>query len=391
VRRGLLSPAAVLAAAVLAGPVVASAQSNDAAPTVQVTLTNDGCTASPAGATAGPLTFRVTDTTGDRVSEVELVKDDVILGEKESLFPGASGSFSVDLPAGSYELYCPGAATEKTPFEVAPAADQAAPVADPQVRAELDQAVAAYRAYVQQEAAQLVVTTQALVDAVNANQPDTAKQLYPLARAHYERIEPIAESFRDLDAAIDMREDDVTDPTRFTGFHRLEKALWQDGSLDGMAPIAQQLAGDTQRLQQLVNDPAAFSIDAARIANGAAELLDEVARTKVLGEEERYSHLDLVDIAANVQGARAGLELLQGGLARIDPTLSSTIAARLAALDAAIAPYQTDGGWVSYTQLGPNDVRAISRAVDDVAEPVSQVAAKVVAAGGGQPGANAQP
>lgn len=54
-----------------------------------------------------------------------------------------------------------------------------------------------------------------------------ARKLYAPTRQHYERIEPIAELFSDLDGSIDAREDDfeqkAADP-KFTGFHRLEKA-----------------------------------------------------------------------------------------------------------------------------------------------------------------------
>jgi iron uptake system component EfeO len=96
----------------LAAPVAADVQ------TVAVTLTNDGCTSAPAGAVAGPATFTVRNVGGDRVTEVELLKDDLIVGEKENLAPGLSGTFSVNLLAGNYELYCPDAETERTAFVV---------------------------------------------------------------------------------------------------------------------------------------------------------------------------------------------------------------------------------------------------------------------------------
>jgi iron uptake system component EfeO len=349
--------------------------------TVQVTLTNSACTASTQQTTAGPVTFQVQNTTGDAVTEVELLNGDLIVGEKENLTPGLSGSFSVTLPAGDYQLYCPGAATEKSAFTVQPAkAGQASAAVDPQVAADLQTAASGYRTYVQQEVAQLVTTTQTLVDAVNAGDLSRARDLYPQARTHYESIEPVAERFGDLDPAIDMREDDAPDPTDFTGFHRLEKAMWQDNSLADMQPVAATLLQDVQKLQQLVNDPAQFSFDAADIANGSTELLDEVAKTKITGEEERYSHLDLLDVSANVDASRKGFQLLQPGLQRLDPQLASTIAARFNDLDGVLAPYKTTTGWRSYDQLTPADVKALSQAVDNLAEPLSQVAGRVVVA-----------
>ena len=41
----------------------------------------------------------------------------------------------------------------------------------------------------------------------------------------------------------------------------------------------------------------------AQVANGSVDLLGEVAKSKVTGEEERYSHTDLGDFEANVDGA----------------------------------------------------------------------------------------
>ena len=236
----------------------------------------------------------------------------------------------------------------------------------------------------------MVTTTSALVNAVDANDLQGAMAAYPIARVHYEDIEPVAESFGDLDPAIDMRADDAEDGTPFTGFHRLEQAMWQDGSLDGMSPVGHQLLSNVQQLQQLVNDPTTFNFDAPQIANGSTELLDEVAQSKITGEEERYSGLDLLDMAANVQGSRKGYELLRPGLTTLDPNLASNLDQRFTELDAAMAPYQTGSGWATYSQLQPSDLRTLSDAVNNLAEPLSQVAARIVVASGGSLGA-AQP
>ena len=48
-----------------------------------------------------------------------------------------------------------------------------------------------------------------------------------------------------------------------------------------------------------------------QIANGANELLGEVSASKITGEEERYSHIDLVDFEANVEGAEAAFEAVE--------------------------------------------------------------------------------
>ncbi|HTS15080.1 MAG TPA: iron uptake system protein EfeO [Candidatus Sulfotelmatobacter sp.] len=349
---------------------------------VAVTLTDAGCVAEPASVVAGPVTFTVTNVSATAATEVELVKDGAILGEKEDLTPGLNGTFSLALTAGSYQLSCPGAATSLTPFEVTPstAADSpaatapAGPTSSAPASA-LAAATAAYADYVRAQVAKLVTTTTAFAQAVEAGDVARAKQLYAAPRVYYERIEPVAESFGDLDPRIDGRADDAASPDQFIGFHRLEQALWLDGSTASMTPIAQGLVADVTRLQSLV---ATATYQPAQLANGASELLDEVGASKITGEEERYSHLDLVDFQANVDGAQEAFQLLEPALEQVDPALAAIIAQRFADVDAALRPYRQGTGFVLYTALTPADTRTLAQVVDALAEPLSEVAAKVV-------------
>ena len=94
------------------------------------------------------------------------------------------------------------------------------------------------QALCQQSVDTLVSRTRALTDAVKAGDLDKAKALYAPTRIHYERIEPIAELFSDLDGSIDSRADDhekkEEDPG-FTGFHRIEYGLYAKNSTEGLA------------------------------------------------------------------------------------------------------------------------------------------------------------
>jgi len=120
--------------------------------------------------------------------------------------------------------------------------------------------------------------------------------MYAAARIPYERIEPVAESFGDLDPRIDARENDVP-VDEFGGFHRIEKALWVENTTDGMRPVVAALLADVEELRQKVKT---VDLQAVQIANGANELLGEVSASKITGEEERYSHIDLVDFEAKI-------------------------------------------------------------------------------------------
>ena len=65
------------------------------------------------------------------------------------------------------------------------------------------------------------------------------------------------------------------------------------------------------------------------LANGAAALLEEVQSNKITGEEEEFSHIDLIDFAANVEGARQAFAYLQPGLEKIDPDLVTQVVTRV--------------------------------------------------------------
>ena len=339
---------------------------------VAVTITDDGCTAEPDTIPAGSATFTVTNSDATAVTEAELVNSGGrIIGERENLTPGLSASFSLDLTAGDYTVLCPNAATETSPFTVTGAAP--ASTEDPLFAA----ATQGYQDFVKAEVAELVTTTGAFAAAVEAGDVEGAKALYGPARVHFERVEPVAESFGDLDPLIDARLADVEDPATWGGFHRIEQALWAEASTAGMAPVAQELVANVAELNDLVQTT---TYQPADLANGASALLDEVAGSKVTGEEEAYSHLDLVDFAANVEGARKAFDLLTPALQVTDPELVTTITGEFDDVTTALAPYRQGESYVDYTTLTPDQVRELATAVDALAEPLSTVAGKVVGA-----------
>ena len=237
--------------------------------------------------------------------------------------------------------------------------------------------VATYRAYLETNTDLLVERTRLFVDAVVAAKVPAARALYASAREPYERIEPVAETFGDLDPAIDARENDVAAGAAFTGFHRLERALWQQNSLVGMAPIAKKLLADVITLQGLVKT---VDLDPATIANGAVGLLNEVSASKITGEEDRYSHTDLWDFAANVAGAQEAFNAVRPLVAARSATLATTIDAGFQAVLDALQPYQKGTGFVLYNTLTAADTQPLSQLIDALADPLSQVAAIVVTA-----------
>lgn len=269
---------------------------------------------------------------------------------------------------------CGSAAPSSAGSSGLPSQDSSAPDASVPLAAD---SVATYRAYIEQNADLLVQRTRPFVDAVVAGKIAQARALYAPAREPYERIEPVAGVFGDLDPAIDGLESDVPAGGTFSGFHRLERALWQQNTTAGMAPMAKKLLADVIQVQALVKT---IDLDPATIANGAVGLLNEISATKISGVEDRYSHTDLWDIEANVVGAQAAYNSVRPLVVTRATALATTIDGGFSGVLAALQPYQKGAGFVSFTTLTPADTQAFGQLIDALADPLSQVAAIVVSA-----------
>jgi iron uptake system component EfeO len=238
----------------------------------------------------------------------------------------------------------------------------------------MEAAVAQYQQFVSTEADLLLERTAAFVAAVKEGKVEEAKAAFPLARGPWERIEPVAEAFGDLDPKIDGREDVVQEGMPFTGFHRLEKDLWATGLQPDSGAVADRLLVDVKKI---VRRAKTVRLNPLQLANGAKGLLDEVATGKITGEEDRYSHTDLYDFAENVKGSKAAIDALRPVLKARDSALLSRVDAAFAALDAELERHRTENGYRLYTQLSKEQIKALSVSLDALSEPISQVAAVV--------------
>jgi iron uptake system component EfeO len=367
-----------------ADPAGASASAAGNPGEVTVTVTDaEGCVTVPNTVPAGQVTFLITNVDAVGVTEVELVSDQRIVGERENLAPGFDSTFSARLDGGSYEIFCPGATTERTAFTVT----GEAAAQDEDLTVLLDQATKDYAAYVDDQINFLLVPVQELAAAIKAGDLAAAQAAYIKARPFYERIEPVAESFPDLDPAIDLRIGDVEQGTTWTGFHPIEQGLWERQSTEGLSELADQLIADVQSLQaqakqlsDATNAGTEGGYQAFEIANGAATLLDEVLASKITGEEEAYSKIDLLDFEANVEGSLQAFATLKPALNQIDPTIVPQISTAFDALTAQLNRFKdpnSPSGWVSYDQLTDADKKALVDALLVVQEPLSAVAQKI--------------
>ncbi|MFJ9579365.1 iron uptake system protein EfeO [Streptomyces sp. NPDC101191] len=348
---------------------------------IQVIAKDDSCEVSKKDFPAGHVKLNV-ENRGSKVTEVYvLFPDDRIVTERENIGPGTKATITAEIKAGDYAIACkPGMKGDGIRQQVkATGAGAAAAKRSP----EMDAAVAAYRQYVQAQADETLPKVKLFTDAVRAGDVEAAKKAYAESRIGWERTEPVAESFGDIDPKVDVREDGLeagqNPATDWTGWHRLEKALWQDKKIGAREKqLADLLDKDLSDWQKRVGKA---EITPTSMANGAKELLDEVASGKVTGEEERYSHTDLVDFKANVEGAQKSFELLKPVAQKNDPQLVAELDKQFAALNTLLDKYRADKAsyvFTSYEKVGEEQRKELSDGVNALAEPLSKLAAAVV-------------
>ncbi|WP_206184870.1 iron uptake system protein EfeO [Thermoactinospora rubra] len=338
---------------------------------VALTATDTSCVAAKTDLPAGVVKF-VIKNDGSQMTAVYVYRSDrTVVSERNNIQPGTTADFVVQLAAGSYQLACkPGHKGDGIRQDIKVTGEVAAQQ-DPRVT----RAVQEYRAYVAAQVDDSIAKTEQFVAAVKKGDVAKAKALYAPSRVGWESVEPVAEAFGDIDPKVDLREADLEEGQEWTGWHRLEKALWKaPGTLKKEAKYGDRLLADLAELKAKL--PGA-QIDAPSMANGAKELLDEVATSKITGEEEAFSHTDLWDFDANVAGAKKVYDLLTPILMEKNPALVTTLDTEFADVAALLDKHRKGDGFVSYTELSKDEVKELADAVNALAEPLSGLAAAV--------------
>ena len=110
-------------------------------------------------------------------------------------------------------------------------------------------------------------------------------------------------------------------------------------------------------IKDLQTRVATVELTPVQLANGAKELLDEVATGKITGEEDRYSHTDLWDFKANVEGSQGAVAALRPVIDEKDPALGPTLDERFAAVDDAAGGATAPATGSSSTPSSPRTTR----------------------------------
>jgi len=362
---------------------------------VSITLASgpsgDTCTPSATSAPAGPVTFTVKNESATGLTELELMQDQKIIGEKEGLAPGLpAAAFTLTLGGGTYQIYCPGAVKETMAFTVTGKASASPTGTAAQLLAEGSKE---YAGYVTAQIDAMVNAVEKLQQDVDSGDVAAAQRQYGVARPFYEKIETDVEGFvlpgtsptdnrGNLDYLVDMRASNLDPAVGWHGFHAVERDIF---GRNKVLPRTKRLAAElTTNVKKLAELSTTLTYKPEDLANGAAGLLEEVQSSKISGEEEQFSHIDLVDFASNVEGAQQAFAYLKPGLEEIDSGLTQTIAARFETVDAMLDTYRDNnaiGGYRRYTaELRRTDANKLSQTVQALQDSLAHLAEKVATA-----------
>jgi len=338
---------------------------------ITVNASDTSCELSGTESATGPSTFVITNN-GTKVTEFYVYGEgDRVMGEVENISPGLERKLIVQLTEpGKYQTACkPGMIGDGLRGDFTVTGD----AVKIDTEGKFKEAADNYKRYVNSQTEALIPAVDVFVAAIKKGDVNAAKAQFPIARTYYERIEPVAESFPDdLDPRIDLREADLEPGQKWTGFHALEKQLWVTGLQPDANALADQLAADVKELNDGVKAPD-FTVDSTQIAGGAQGLLDEIASSKISGEEDIFSHTDLWDFEANLQGSQTAVSSVRPILDERNPDLAKKVDQRFAESEALLQKYRQGDGFVLYDTVTEPQRQELSRSIDALSKEVSQV------------------
>ncbi|AYF01776.1 iron transporter substrate-binding protein [Paracoccus yeei] len=319
--------AAVLAVAGAAAFWAASQRRPETTADQLVTVDAAACRPNQITVPGGRRSFQIVND-GDRPIEWEILSGVMVVAERENIAPGFSATLEVALSPGRYEMTCGLLSNPRGTLTVT-ASDEASAAASEVTLRKFLGPLSEYRVYLAMQGNAAVKAAQALRDAIARDDLDGARAAWEAARLPYRRVEPLAYLLSDLENAIDPRAAYLAgregDPG-FTGFHRIEYGLWDQGSTAGLAPVAERLVADlgtlAARLRETPPDPALLTALPGAMAR-------QIAQAHLPQGENAYAGTDAAELAASLDGIGKLTALLSPVVAGVDPALDARIAADL--------------------------------------------------------------
>jgi iron uptake system component EfeO len=308
-------------AAAEAGPAEPGADAGADPTAIDVSLTDCGSAWAPAAAGDQVIAVHNADYRSGALRVVGVDSDNArqVFAEVEPFGPGTTVTLHVRLAAGRYALQC--LFEEQAPV-TGPARAVTGDAAGvrgvvPVPQDQLIRATLRYTAWVRGRLPLLERQTRSLARAVAAGDLAAAKRWWLAAHAGYERLGAAYDAFGDLDGTINGLPSGlpkgVHDPG-FTGFHRVELALW-DPSSTSRAELRRQASGLADAVADLRTELAGAQLDPLTFSIRAHEIAENLLRPVLTGEADLGSHSDLAKVVAGLDGTRTVLDLVRKPLA----------------------------------------------------------------------------
>lgn len=345
------------------GQRAALPQSDDLIP---VGVTSAACEPMELTVPAGRRSFEITNTS-DRPIEWEILDGVMVLAERENIIPGYKQTLSANLAPGDYEMTCGLLTNPRGVLHVTHSQEWADDASSVELRDFLG-ALGEYKVYLITEGMAAISTAEVLRDAIAGGDLAAAQQAWLAARAPYKRIEPLAYRLSDLENTIDPSADFFENREQdqaFSGYHRIEYGLFEQETLTGLTPIAEQLVTDLKALKTRLSG---FEIAPTLLISLPADMAQQLADGKITQGEDPYALTDLDDFAANLDGITKLAGLLDPIVRPVDAALADEAQTQLATTRTALEALKTSEGFPPYDTVDETARQGLSTAFGDLAE-----------------------
>ena len=345
-----------------------------------ITLSETSCGGDWANPTAGAQSFTVTNS-GRSTVEVYVIdpSNNSVYGEVENLAPGTSQPIRVNLAAGKYAFRCAfssGTALTSKTYTISGGGGSSGTTAGfaPVTDQDMQQPVADYRAYVQQQLPVLLADSAKLQADLAAGNLPKARSDWLTAHLDYEGLGAAYGTFGDFDGAIDGRatglQDGVNDAS-WTGFHRIEYGLWHGQPAAVLKPLGDKLVSD---VKGLIKAFPSQTTDPNDLPLRTHEILENSLQFQLTGISDYGSGTALATVSANLHGTQVVLSTIVGLMQTRDPAALKQINTWIQTVSADLnAAHNPDGSWTSLQQLSAARRATINADLGELLEQLSVV------------------
>jgi high-affinity iron transporter len=327
---------------------------------------------------SGQRELTVTNT-GSSEADVTLVgaTSALVYGEVDDLAPAVTRTMTAVIPPGRYRIDC-------TYSENASVLSSVVTVTGPPVRDanpyrpatfyQVEASVTAYRTDVSAGLATLSTATDHLRQLADAGLLPQARGAWLVAHLDYERLGAAYDTFGAFNDEIDGRPNGLplgVDDPGWTGFLRLEYALWHDQTASTVATVADVLDSDVNGLVAAFPDQTIAPND---LSLRTHEILENTLQFQLTGESDEGSHTNLATALANVEGTQMTLGTIAPLLSSRNPALLASATADLRGLVSLLDGYRhPDGSWTPVQSLNQSQREQLDGSIGSFLETVSPI------------------